>query len=1059
MTPFFFKHFANNNLHCVFLNATLNALQYILAILSYYIMESPDLKRKRLNAALAKSIESFISNVDNLEPDVAVFFECFSDVWSEIRKDCFKLLMDKSKLLSKYVIYALFDSFISYFELTNENRSWQACHGMLLGIGAIANQLNKIETKNTSDSKMLLARDICVSCLTSENVSVREASRKSLILLKCNQSSAHMANMLYILSNGLSESETPLTAAYIDGLLCCLEDCFDFINMLEEYVDINLDRLDMLMTIENYLTHPTSTVRQVACRVYVAAVRYVLYPTDHVLRSRGSSDFGFADNESSPVTLGEAQNNGGIIIEVQHPDDFQVLVFNHISKWLCANLAPTATGWYGLESTLMLLETFLHEVVFGFLDLRKQTSQLKALQDLMIDVSSCMRCNYYTYVFSPTFEIRRMSLQLLPMLVRFCCVVGCDAPMARSDKCDRAPATLGLEEVKMEDCIHFMQLIQAKDEACTAKTGSINSTTWVSSPESLCYYLVACRWITEKVKFLQMITETMATSNTAVPGPDGSDAILLCPFNWTTGMQGKLQEEDLSIRLKGSVTKLAAGDFKQCSKLVNLWKSQISLLCGELHFFLSSLMPHFVSLQIQSVDVIESAFLSKMLLENLFSNRALSEFTGALCDNNSNKDAVGDCYWSSLYSKSNFAMDSAIDMLFLFQTQDIEGSPAQEEGVTVNMLLSSIQDVTDVWGGERDESRGGKSTYAVVMSNQVIHQRTSSLFDVAHRQLCAAVATILPGYVVSSRAALDRSSCNSHESVDTGCFVVLHKMLQIMATWIRSATINPLWLDRRMTAKKCLYEGFALCCDLLEEESGKVMSSFYHLEEHKLRGVSWRRSKLTIDVLMVTTIEIICECTASALTFKSKSQAVGFGKKQGNDFTSILLYCLMQILNIHCNNDVSNEFSRSKTGALCLASSLTGLKPVLVTTEKLLEASPALDGGGSDPNCEEENDWDTELEEFDATPPDRSSQEVEVFTSPLASVTSPENAESSDAFSDWDEESEDGDENNNSLMSTASSCAGVNGSGGFVVGASVEPNIYQLLISKIDGMLMNMKAI
>ena len=148
---------------------------------------------------------------------------------------------------------------------------------------------------------------------------------------------------------------------------------------------------------------------------------------------------------------------------------------------------------------------------------------------------------------------------------------------------------------------------------------------------------------------------------------------------------------------------------------------------------------------------------------------------------------------------------------------------------------------------------------------------------------------------------------------------------------------------------------------------------------------------------------------------------------------------------------------------------------LVIATEKWKETSIAVDstidgaGTGQKPVNEEDfDDWDEESEEdfgVDNTIPAKPTHES-VSIPFLSTGPGAEAVESTgtgtcveieeDSYSDWDDESEEGDEKNTSMVSTASSVTGMGMSMGMgnSTGLTDTDNMYVSIINKIDSMLM-----
>lgn len=804
-------------------------------------MEDPDIKRKRIKASVTDICSRLEGGATASSDDIAVLVISLQDSWSEIRKDCEKSLKHSGVLFNGTSVKALFDSIQQHLAVAKQ---WQAIHGLILGTGAMAGALILWgEDDGEAKCPCLAARDLCLSFMDSSNVPVREAVRHTIELLQCSSNPEHVVDILRRLNpEPLCETEgdispsTPkkLTPFYIDGLLCCLEDSLkasEIALLQDESVSGNF-LLSLLNTVEHYLKHESSTVRQVACRVYYIVMQRLMLC--------------FPEKKTEAKTDTAAND-----------------AVTHMTRWLCGVIQVAAsqssacssstTCWYELECCLLISERLLHELLFdfSFASTAKPTSYHVVGFDVMEEIGVHLRAGYYQFMLHPQFEIRRMASQILPLFARYCCVNVDFMPSQNSS-------------------LHTNNSWPSEDNLFD---GILNSSIVLNTDHDSivqCRYLVACRWLIEKCKLIQMITEalaasslssvygedssynidqisssssssssngmgggfaggrlsftasnfddidlTMATAESAEEEKDSSHAAvsvvltaIRCPFPWTNGLQGRLQEEESNIQLRQLLSYMANSSVEGYSQLVNLWRTNLTKILQEIQYFVDEIVPYFNSRYIISMDVMKAAMISNALLENTVANDS------ALCIESAYSTSLSSSLCDAeLTSKINAAVINAIDMLNQFQHHQCIDDEAASSLISMSAypkmtILASVQTATEEWSGttgvtESDSESGSQLSVAAkfeIMLNSLVIKKASS-GDVAHRSLCSSVCTTLP--------------CFTTLLLQEMTLLQASQLLLVQATWIYFVMTNSLWLDRKLIARKCLMDYFIDSLEML----------------------------------------------------------------------------------------------------------------------------------------------------------------------------------------------------------------------------------------------------
>jgi len=739
--------------------------------------EDPDAKRKRIKSVVGDICKRLEDGSTASSEDVDFVVGSLQDSWSEIRKDCEKALRNSAILFNCVSANTIFDYIQQSMAVAKQ---WQSIHGLVLGTGAMASAMLHWE-KISGESSCRDARLLCLSFMDSSNVPVREAVRKAIELLQCSASPEHIADLLRRL--GPISLQKKLSPFYVDGLLCCLEDVLKVstLSFLEggsgsnTNSDVTVSLMDVVTCVEKYLDHESSTVRQVACRVYFAVLQRL------VLCSCSTQE----EEVVAPLSTSDA---------VAHMCSWICGVFEVASVPSDSDTDSGGADWHELECCLLISERLLHQLVYDFSFGSSGPDRVIGFS-VMEKIGVHLRAGYYQLVLHPQFEIRRMASQMLPLFARYSAINIRSAPAG---------------------CLFAG--ICPTSSASDVDDGSILK----------CQYLVACRWLIEKCKLVQMVTEALAVSPIAgaqnvsvglvslinssadeidltteserdTTSGDVEEVVTVqCPVAWTIGLQGRLQEEEGNIQLRQLLAYMANSSPATYSQLIDVWKSNVWEIVPEIQHFFDYIFPLFEHKDIISMDVLEAVMIGNAWLESVIPNNSALSADG-LCDSD------------KLAASNSTALTSAIQMMSRYQQHNLDEASGAAPKLTV---LSSIQAVTEEWSGPVTSSGGNSASfynnaaylelstpdkYQTMMNTLVIKKATG---DSAHRQLCSSICTTLP--CCASAVALRMTLPQALE------------FLLVQATWIYHVMTNSLWLDRKLIARKCLLDFFIESSELLK---------------------------------------------------------------------------------------------------------------------------------------------------------------------------------------------------------------------------------------------------
>lgn len=457
--------------------------------------------RQLLSSHLQRCIEATddaasLQTVEGLQiQDVIAQF--LHDTWSAIRVQSSKLLLSLSPFISestrKELIAALIDA-------SRSAATWQEVHGSILGLTALISTCEY--------DVLLIISGLCLDFIGHSSIPIQDAARSCLLSVQMHveDKSALVRSILENIQPLVNESmhgpgSEQCSTLRLDGLMGCLVDSYQQFPQLPLLMsaasgcDAQGDLLLGIMdTTKQCMIHPASTVRQKACQLLVIFLS----------RTVAANVEGAAEWEQDRV--------------------FRVIV--HFLVGLLDEAVETGR-WPQLETALIISEDLAQILIDGKLDIlshpqsrRGPDGYFDALMVHSFKLFQRISTHAAALLLHRAFEVRRMMIQLLPLLARVHVMLG-----------------VGVVAIEEEGLI----LTQSAAEGGTGRRDQ------VVSADLMARMILSA----EALKQNQLLFEAVAEGS---GGTSSSGA-----YHWSADVRGRLQEADRRSVLLSALRNIASG--------------------------------------------------------------------------------------------------------------------------------------------------------------------------------------------------------------------------------------------------------------------------------------------------------------------------------------------------------------------------------------------------------------------------------------------------------------------------------------------------------------------
>lgn len=484
--------------------------------------------RQLLSSHLQRCIEAddaaSFQAVEGLQiQDVIVQF--LHDTWSAIRVESSKLLLSLGPFISESTRIELIAALI---DACSSAGTWQEVHGSILGLTALSSTCNH--------DVLLFISVLCLDFIGHSSIPIQDAARNCLLSVQMHVEDKSLLvrsilDTIQLLLNesmqhGSSGSEQCSTLR-LDGLMGCLVDNYQQFPQLPLLISAASDDddddaqgdllcLGIMATIKRCMIHPASTVRQKACQLVGIFL-------------------------SRPVTA-----------DVEGAEEEQDGVFSIIVHFLVGLLdeAVHTDLWPQLETALIISEDLAQMLIDGKLDILLHPQQphgpngyFDGLVRHSIKLFQCIRTHAAALLLHLAFEVRRMMIQLLPLLARVYVMLG---------------------------------------EGDTAIEGEeVIRTTQSTSAEDLMARMV---FSAEALKQNQLLFE-------AVVEGSGDASPSTAHHCWSTDVRGRLQEVDRRSGLLSALKSIASGTHPSRPHLLDTMVRSCAVLLRDIEGTVNLMIP------------------------------------------------------------------------------------------------------------------------------------------------------------------------------------------------------------------------------------------------------------------------------------------------------------------------------------------------------------------------------------------------------------------------------------------------------------------------------------
>jgi hypothetical protein len=458
--------------------------------------------RQLLSSHLQRCIEATddaasLQTVEGLQiQDVIAQF--LHDTWSAIRIESSKLLLSLSPFISestrKELIAALIDA-------SRSAATWQEVHGSILGLTAL--------TSTCEYDVLLIISDLCLDFIGHSSIPIQDAARSCLLSVQMhveNKSAlvrSILENILPLLNESMhGPGSEQCSTLRLDGLMGCLVDNYQQFPQLPLLMSAVSDcdsqgdlLLGIMAILKQCMIHAASTVRQKACQLVV------------IFLSRTVADDveGAAEWEQDRV--------------------FRVIV--HFLVGLLDEAVDT-DRWPQLETALIISEDLAQMLIDVKLDIlshpqcrRGPNGYFDGLIGHSFKLFQRISTHAATLLLHRAFEVRRMMIQLLPVLARVHVMLG-----------------VGDAAIEEKGTVILTQSIAE---------GDAGRRDQMVSADLMARMILSA----EALKQNQLLFEAVAEGS----GSTSSSGA----YHWSTDVRGRLQEADQRSVLLSALRNIASG--------------------------------------------------------------------------------------------------------------------------------------------------------------------------------------------------------------------------------------------------------------------------------------------------------------------------------------------------------------------------------------------------------------------------------------------------------------------------------------------------------------------
>lgn len=558
--------------------------------------------------------------------------ESLFDIWSEIRNDSFKGILQISESLPNNLISSLLNDLL---ECNLNTDSWQTIHGSVLGILALKNKVIQ------SGNRIYDARDICLSFLSHQRQPIRDAATRCLCAFETKYLGDNFINIVLhsILKNALAdiESKQEFYALELDGKLSYIKDIvlaepdlLVSIHVRGEYdISVSDDHatLFLFQVLDLCMSHNSSIVRQKACSVVLSILPLI------------SQDKG----QEAEVQNGSFSSGGMSQSHVNKVKErIAIDVVSRIEKVL--QTCDEKMEWNALEGYMLVIEVILKELLSLFarrhsFEVLSHPTLISAYveREVIFARVTMMLCHHVgKLVLHNSFEVRRMTSQLVPSLVRVVSVTNPSLILQVLESHDLC----GIFALSIQPC-RFSFVKQAANRHVESETiseydghtgsSTIRNTEDISSlnaapasistcsSEAVGQYAVCSYWLTEVGKTLQHIAEKLTVyvdqhGGTSSYNRSGSAGAFV--GSWGMGTHRSLGEEQKRVEFSNILDNFLVLGSEGFDTLWLVFTSLVEVFNTIYRRHIPALGHFFVNVRCVSSD----------LIENLITSFAVSDF-------------------------------------------------------------------------------------------------------------------------------------------------------------------------------------------------------------------------------------------------------------------------------------------------------------------------------------------------------------------------------------------------------------------------------------------------
>ncbi len=706
----------------------------------------------------------------------------FHDIWSEIRYDNVKGLRRLLPQLSQSQIAELIESFIVYIFPSSASTSWQVIHGSLLGIIVL---MEPYFTKNDSAETEIVRNKILQSSvvlLAHMNLLVRESSRKCINTYINIGNFAYNNDFIITLLNNIYEKvlqdkncNNEISANSLHGMLGCIIDYVKSNLLSIHHYKINGD-ITLLSSLNLCLSHKSSTVRLRS--VEVISSLFAKLMTDKNMTEMGELlEFisTLINTSLESVSSWEIMESISLICE----ELMNNAVKNIIQYWLTLSDDMKLSTW--LPDGTMTAFSAVHHCHGMY--------SLDAFRFLV----SCLRNNLSAILMHSQFEVRRMACQLLPSLVRVSILLDYDLNMKIQYPEDARGTACGVENNLRSKALH-------------------NSVVYSWTSE-----------VAKSVQHLLEVFELNSESSTVKSIEKDSDSAMVDP--WVMKIKGRLSEEEMKILFNNSLKLLHSRGSSTLQQIVRhiMYKAltKLSELTNQIIAIETRMIQMCTQLDVTfvNVDYIEAICLIWCVF--IPYKKQIHQVPSS---------------WTPLFDIASVQMNN-LEIALVYIINQLQKIQSQTQGST-DLVVSTLleQSTSKCYGGVDNVFSFGSDVGVAVKSRSPPTSPTKKVYHEYNAndrlQIISSITDPNSAKVTDSGSSgilslccVDSIGCNRwiceaiaplHPLITCSICTELTEYLtidalsqygRIIANWILNCTIDVLWLDRKLSAKKAMYDG------------------------------------------------------------------------------------------------------------------------------------------------------------------------------------------------------------------------------------------------------------